>query len=68
MKEKIVNLEIENAYEKLKAHLFKERGRIVAEEPPTSICFEQGSIWGITPLTAKKGMSYNFFPQDSETE
>ena len=67
MQVKIVGLEIENAYVKLKAHLLKERGRIVAEEPPTSICFEHGSIWGITPRTAKKRISYNFFSQDSET-
>jgi len=65
--QKIVNLEVERAYVEFKAHLAKEKGRIVAEEPPTSICFEQGSIWGLTPRTAKKRMSYNFFSQDSET-
>ena len=67
MKEKIVRLEIENAYAKLKAHLLKEKGRVIAEEPPASICFEQGSIWGMTPRTAKKRMSYNFSSRDSET-
>jgi len=65
--QKIVNLEIERTYVEFEAHLLKEKGRIVAKEPPTSICFEQGSIWGMTPRTAKKWMSYNFFSQDSET-
>lgn len=51
----------------LKARLLKENGKIVAEEPPASISFEQGSVWGATPRTAKKRVIYRLSSHDSET-
>jgi hypothetical protein len=65
--EKIVSLEIENAFEELKALLLKRGCRIIAEEPPARISVKQGSIWGISPTSAKKVMIYNLSPVASGT-
>jgi hypothetical protein len=51
----------------LKALLLKKDCRIVAEEPPTFISVKQGSLWGISPRTAKKVVSYCLAPVDSGT-
>jgi hypothetical protein len=65
--EKTVNLKIEDTYAKLKEVLLAKGSKIVAEEPPTSIAVVQGSLWGMTPKTAKKQIHYNLVSQDSET-
>jgi len=65
--EKIVGLEIEKAYSELKALLLKKGGKIVAEEPPKYISVKQGSLWGISPRSAKKVVSCRLFPHDSGT-
>jgi hypothetical protein len=58
-------LGINEAYANLKALLLKRGCRIIAEEPPTFISVKQGSLWGISPRTAKKVVSYSFSPVDS---
>jgi hypothetical protein len=65
--EKIVSLEIEDAYAKLKEVLLKKGCKIGAEEPPMSISVGQGSLWGMTPRTAKKHVSYRLIPHNSGT-
>jgi hypothetical protein len=65
--ERTVDLEIEKAYEDLKALLLKKDCRIIAEEPPALISVKQGSLWGISPLTAKKVVNYRLAPVDSGT-
>jgi hypothetical protein len=65
--EKIVGLEIEKAYSELKALLLKKGGKIVAEEPPKYISVKQGSLWGISPRSAKKVVSCRLFPHASGT-
>ena len=67
MVEKIVSLEIEKAYEELKSLLLKKGGRIMAEEPPARISVKQGSVWGISPTSAKKVMIYSLSPVASGT-
>jgi len=62
-----VSLGINEAYADLKALLLKRGCRIVAEEPPTFISVRQGSLWGISPRTAKKVVSYRLSPVDSGT-
>jgi hypothetical protein len=62
--EKTVNLKIEDTYAKLKEVLLAKGSKIVAEEPPTSIAVVQGSLWGMTPKTAKKQVQYRLFSQD----
>ena len=66
--ERIVGLKIEEAYAELKALLLKRGCRIIAEEPPTLISAMQGSLWGISPKTAKKVMNYRLAPADSGTQ
>lgn len=65
--EKVVGLEIEQAYTELKALLLKEGGKIVAEESPVHISVKQGSLWGIFPRSAKKVVRCRLFPQGSGT-
>lgn len=65
--ERTVGLEIEKAYADLKALLLKKGCEVVAEEPPTFISVKQGSLWGISPRTAKKVVKYRLSPVDSGT-
>jgi len=62
-----VGLEIEKAHAELKALLLKRGCRIIAEEPPVLISVKQGSLWGISPKTAKKVVTYRLSPVDSGT-
>jgi hypothetical protein len=65
--ERNVGLEIEKAYADLKALLLGKGCKVVAEEQPTFISVKQGSLWGISPRTAKKVVSYRLSPVDSGT-
>jgi hypothetical protein len=65
--ERTVGLEIEKAYADLKAVLLEKNCRIIEEEAPTFISVRQGSLWGISPLTAKKNVNYRFDAVDSGT-
>jgi hypothetical protein len=65
--EKTVNLEVGVAYGKLKTALLKGGCRITAEKPSESISAKQGSMWGMSPRTAKKTTTYQFAPSDSGT-
>ncbi len=67
MLERTVGLEIEKAHAGLKALLLKRGCRIVAEEPPVLISVRQGSLWGISPRTAKKTVTYRLTTTDSGT-
>jgi hypothetical protein len=60
-------LEIDEAYAQLKALLIKKGCRLAAEEPPRSISVEQGSLWGISPKTAKKVVNCSLSAVPSET-
>jgi hypothetical protein len=62
-----VSLGINEAHADLKAFLLRKGCRIVAEEPPTFISVKQGSLWGISPRTAKKVVQYHLSPVDSGT-
>ena len=62
MLERTVNLEIEKAYADLRAVLVEKGCKVISEESPRQICFKQGSLWGISPKTAKKTVNVNFTP------
>jgi len=49
-----VNLSGTQAYEKLKSSFTKNGGLVTAEEAPYRFAVKQGSLWGISPKTAKK--------------
>jgi len=66
--EQTVNLKIEDAYPKLKAALVEKGCKVISEEPPRQICFKQGSLWGISPKTAKKTITVNFESVDDGTK
>jgi hypothetical protein len=65
--ERTVGLGIEEAYAELKALLLERGCRIIADEAPVLISVKQGSLWGISPRTAKKVVTYRFAPVDSGT-
>jgi hypothetical protein len=65
--ERTVALEIEKTYAELKALLLKRGCKLLAEEPPELISVKQGSLWGISPKTAKKVVTYRLAPSDSGT-
>jgi hypothetical protein len=65
--ERNVDLEIRKAYENLKAALLQKGCKVIAEEPPTFISVRQGSLWGISPRTAKKVVNCRFSSGDSGT-
>jgi hypothetical protein len=65
--ERTVSLGTNEAYADLKALLLRKGCKVVAEEPPTFISVKQGSLWGISPRTAKKVVSYRLSPIDSGT-
>jgi hypothetical protein len=56
--ERTVGLDVEKAYAELKARLLEKDCKIIAEEAPVLISVRQGSLWGISPLTAKKNVNY----------
>jgi hypothetical protein len=49
-----VNFGIEEAYAKAKAALIEKGCSVVSEEQPIQLLVRQGSLWGISPKTAKK--------------
>ena len=62
-----MSLGTNEAYADLKALLLKKGCKVVAEEPPRFISLKQGSLWGISPRTAKKVVSCRLSPVDSGT-
>ena len=68
MLKRTVSLEIDKAYADLKTVLLEKDCKIISEEPPKQISVKQGSLWGISPKTAKKTMEANFAPVDSGTQ
>jgi hypothetical protein len=65
--ERTVGVEIEKAHAELKALLLTEGCRIIAEESPALIAVKQGSLWGISPRTAKKRVTCRLAPVNSGT-
>lgn len=65
MIEKTVDLDEEHAFEKLKDVLLQKNCKITAEKPPKTISAKQGSLWGISPRTAKKTITWQLSPADS---
>lgn len=67
MIERTVNLKIEDVYPKLKTTLADKGCRVLSEESPKQISFKQGSLWGISPKTAKKTVDVNLETTDEGT-
>jgi hypothetical protein len=65
--EKDVAININEAYSRLKDFLIKNNCTIITEEVPTEITVKQGSVWGVSPRSAKKIVSYRLSSRDSKT-
>jgi hypothetical protein len=65
--ERTVNLGIYKTYSDLKAAFLEKGCKIISEKPPLQILLKQGSLWGISPRTAKKTITVNFASAESET-
>jgi hypothetical protein len=65
--ERTVNLNVEEVYSKLKLLLFEKGCKVYSEEQLRQIYFKQGSLWGISPKTAKKTIKVNFASVDNGT-
>jgi len=63
-----VSSRIDKAYADLKAVLLDKDCKIILEDPPKEILVQQGSLWGISPKTAKKTISVNLVTVDSGTK
>jgi hypothetical protein len=55
-----VNFGIEEAYDKAKEALVKQGSAVVSEDKPRQLVVKQGSLWGISPRTAKKMVTTTF--------
>lgn len=62
-----VNLKTKEAFVKLKQLILLNGYLIIKEESPSNLTFEQGSIWGISPRTAKKTVTFNLQELKSDT-
>jgi hypothetical protein len=62
------SLEIDKAYADLKAALAEKGCKIISGDPPKHIIVKQGSLWGMSPTTAKKTVDVTFKAVDSGTQ
>jgi hypothetical protein len=65
--ERKVDLAIQEAYRNWKTLLLKKGCVVIAEEPPKFISARQGSVWGLSPRTAKKVINCRLSSVDSST-
>ena len=66
--ERTVPLEIDKAYADLKKALLAKDSKLISEEAPNQIVVKQGSLWGISPVSAKKTVKVNLARLDSATK
>ena len=65
--ERTVSVGIEEACAGLKAVFLEENCSMITEEAPVHISVKQGSLWGLSPVTAKKVVDYRLEATDSGT-
>jgi hypothetical protein len=66
--QKTVNLKIDAAFVELKAELFNRNYKLVSEAQPNQLVVKQGSVWGLSPTSAQKVMTYNLTSIDTGTQ
>jgi hypothetical protein len=62
-----VEFEIQQTYDNLRASLIERGARVLSETIPSQIVVEQGSLWGIMPVSAKKTIDLTLQPQGPKT-
>jgi len=65
--ETVVSVGIDEAYAQLKMVLSQSNCVIKAEEAPRSLIAEQGSLWGVSPKSAKKTLRFQLSGAGSQT-
>ncbi|MGA2681591.1 MAG: hypothetical protein ABSF44_07310 [Candidatus Bathyarchaeia archaeon] len=68
MLKRIFNLENDKAFADMKDALVQKGAKIVSENPSTHLVVKQGSLWGMSPTTAKKTVDVTFVPVNSGTQ
>jgi len=63
-----LNLAIEKAYAGLKTLLVQRGCKTISESPPTRLLVKQGSLWGMSPTSAKKIVDITLSSVDSGTQ
>ena len=63
--ERNLSLAIDEAYDTVKAALAKRGCKIISELQPKQILVKQGSLWGVSPQTAKKTLKVTLVSVDS---
>jgi len=63
----VVSMDISKAYEELKRLLRENKCRIVEEEPLSKIIVEHGSVFGFSPTSVEKVVTFYLVPVDSKT-
>jgi hypothetical protein len=63
-----VNLGVEEAYAKAREALIKQGCTVVSEEQTKQLVVRQGSLWGISPRTAKKTITATFKASGDKTD
>jgi hypothetical protein len=66
--ERTVHLEINKAYSAVKTALTDKGCKVISEQSPNKILLKQGSLWGISPGSAKKKIQVNLESVNSETK
>jgi hypothetical protein len=64
----MVSLTVQETYEKIRVALAKEKCKFVLENSPEQIVVKQGSLWGISPWSAKKTLKISFEATNNRTK
>jgi hypothetical protein len=62
-----ISLNENDVYQKLKLSFTEKGSTITSEEPPKKFTAKQGSLWGLSPRTAKKTIIVTLQPVDDKT-
>lgn len=62
-----LDIDIKEAYHRLKSNLVKKKCQIISESEPSGICVIQGSLWGTSPKTAQKRTFYSLMQETEKT-
>ncbi len=68
MIERTVDFDIDEVYASLKAALSKEGCTTTFDQPQKQFSVKQGSLWGITPKSAKKTVTFNLEANGQKTK
>ncbi|BDB97495.1 hypothetical protein [Saccharolobus caldissimus] len=67
MKEKIVDMDTNTAFNELKRILFANGCKIISEDPPRSITVRHGTLWATSPKNFPKTVRFYLYPQGTKT-